>query len=180
MIGTHQLLHSSASIEWYTPAAYIEAARRVLGGIDLDPASCELANTTVKAAALFTAADNGLAQPWCGRVWLNPPYGRINGKSGQQLFSQKLLSEYAAGRVASAIMLVNASTDCRWWRPLWQYTICFTDHRIKFVSPTNGKAKQPTHGSAFIYLGHAPETFIDAFSVFGHVVQAAVKASALR
>ncbi len=52
------------SNEWYTPSYIIEAARQVLGSIDLDPASCALANQTVKAAKYFTVDDDGLAQSW--------------------------------------------------------------------------------------------------------------------
>ena len=62
--------------EWYTPPAIVEAARVAMGGIDLDPASCEEANKVVRAAAYWTAADGPLERDWTGRVWLNPPYGQ--------------------------------------------------------------------------------------------------------
>jgi phage N-6-adenine-methyltransferase len=29
-----------------------------------------------KCDRYFTPADDGLAQTWTGRVWMNPPYGR--------------------------------------------------------------------------------------------------------
>src|SRR5262249_14971473 len=45
--------------EWYTPPEYVEAARDVLGGIDLDPASNHLAQATVRATRYFTKQDDG-------------------------------------------------------------------------------------------------------------------------
>ena len=67
---------SCASAEHYTPSVYVEAARSVLGAIDLDPASCAAANRTVQAARYYDKVDDGLAQPWHGRVFVNPPGDR--------------------------------------------------------------------------------------------------------
>lgn len=127
---TAERIVASNENEWYTPEKYIEAARTVLGTIDLDPASSKLANKTVKAKKFYTADDDGLHQPWKGRLWLNPPYGRLAGE-----FVGRLVLEHEAGEVAAAILLVNAHcTDTDWFQPLWAYHLCFTDHRIDFNS----------------------------------------------
>ena len=65
------------SPEWYTPPSIIADVREVLGSIDLDPASCETANETVRATKWYGIDDDGLSQPWAGRIYLNPPYGSV-------------------------------------------------------------------------------------------------------
>jgi hypothetical protein len=63
--------------EWYTPARFIDLARKVMGGIDLDPASSDIAQETVQATTYFTKDDDGLSREWAGKVWLNPPYAEL-------------------------------------------------------------------------------------------------------
>lgn len=70
--------HSSDSNEHGTPPHIVEAAREVLGEIDLDPASSPLFNRVVRASRIYTREDDGLQKPWHGRVFLNPPGGVVD------------------------------------------------------------------------------------------------------
>jgi hypothetical protein len=160
---------SSESVEWYTPAKYIEAARHALGEIDLDPASSPKANEIVKAKKILTQRDNGLKREWHGRVWLNPPYALVDGESSAGLWGVKLIEEWEAKRVEAAVLLVNATTDAKWFQPFWRFAICFTDHRIEFYTP-NGQPRSPVAGNAFVYLGDRPKDFARAFDEFGVTV----------
>lgn len=59
--------------EWLTPPEIIDA----LGGpraFDLDPCA-PIKRPWPTAKAHYTIRGNGLAKPWHGRVWCNPPYG---------------------------------------------------------------------------------------------------------
>ena len=156
---------SSESVEWYTPPRYIEAARAALGAIDLDPASSEAANATIRADQFFTREQDGLKRPWPGRVWLNPPYG----EEGTDRWVEKTVAEYVAKRTRAAVLLVNAVTDRKWFAPLFEFPICFTDHRIEFYTPT-GHPRSPVSGNAFVYLGPHVARFADVFRAFGAVV----------
>jgi len=116
--------HSSASAEHFTPPTIIEAARTVLGEIDLDPASSKIANRVVKATRFYDVAENGFVRSWAGpfeasRVFLNPPGGRQEpdgrrvekGETGLKATSAakawwfKLVREWTEGRVLSAIFV---------------------------------------------------------------------------
>lgn len=161
------ILHSSESVEWYTPAPYVEAVRELFGGtIDLDPASCEFANNTIRAVRYFTKDDNGLNLEWHGRVWLNPPYGRDEDGSRQETWSRYLINQYKSGKCTEAVLLVIAAPGNKWFSPLWEFPICFPDHRIRFYGE-NGGPSMPTHSNAFVYLGKKLKEFYNIFSKFG-------------
>lgn len=153
--------------EWYTPAEHIEAARAVMGDIDLDPASSALANETVRAARFFDIEADGLAQEWGGRVWMNPPYAQ----PWIMRFCEKLTEEAAAGRVIEAIALTHNYTDTGWFHLLAGKAdaVCFTRGRIGFLDP-NGKRAAPTQGQAFTYIGPNVPEFVRQFSRFGLVM----------
>lgn len=73
-VGTHQSA-AMKNDEWLTPPHVLQA----LGPFDLDPCAPAVRPWPM-AAHHYTAADNGLAKPWTGRVWLNPPYGQETAK----------------------------------------------------------------------------------------------------
>lgn len=158
----------SNSNEWYTPAEYIERVHVMLDGVDLDPASNAIANETIKATCYFDQAADGLSRRWFGRVFLNPPYGRVNGRSGAGVWVDKLLEEYRCGNVREAVLLVNSSTGDQWFQPLFKFAICFVNHRIRFYQ-ADGDKVQPTKSNVFVYLGDQTERFGTIFGPMGKV-----------
>ena len=160
--------NNSGDNEWYTPKEYIEAARKVLGEIALDPASNPLANDIVQAATFYTAEDTGLDKDWFGTVWMNPPYE--SGLIGQ--FAEKLCDSYASGNVTAAIVLVNNATETRWFQSLAEQAsaACFPKGRVKFWHPR--KVAVPLQGQAILYLGPNTDDFARAFSQFGFCMEA--------
>jgi phage N-6-adenine-methyltransferase len=158
---------SDDSYEWYTPLEYIYAIEEVMGHIDLDPASCKLANDIVGADYYYTKDDDGLTKDWFGRVFLNPPY---NMPLIEQ-FTGKAIQEYQAGRIESAIVLVNNATDTIWFHAmLGKYPVCFTRGRVQFTGPDGDSAAGPRQGQAFFYLGKDTKRFASVFSRFGIVL----------
>jgi hypothetical protein len=168
--GVPAALQTSDSNEWYTPGQYVEAARTLMGSIDIDPASNALANETIQATTYYDIETNGLDKDWAGRVWLNPPYGREGGDSNQEIWSHRLIEQFQSGITTEAVLLVNANTEAKWFQPLYDYLICFTNHRIRFYN-TEGSSSQPTQGNALIYFGPQKARFTELFKQFGPIVR---------
>lgn len=159
--------NNSGNNEWYTPAKYIDLAREVMGGIDCDPATSEIANQTVKAKTIFTAEDDGLAQTWRGRVWMNPPYAQPLMSD----FAEAVSAKFESGEIEQACILVNNATETQWFQRMVSVAnaVCFPKSRIKFLDP-QGKPGAPLQGQAIIYMGDNIELFVTAFKLEGAVL----------
>ena len=156
---------SDDSYEWNTPLEYINAAKRVMGCIDVDPASNAEAQKIIGAGAYYDAEIDGLSQPWWGNVWLNPPYNMPY----VEMFVDRAVDDYENDKITAAIVLTNNSTDTAWCHRLLQYPVCFTRGRIQFW---NGKETLATRqGQAFFYLGKNTDSFAKEFGKFGVVMQ---------
>jgi phage N-6-adenine-methyltransferase len=166
--NTPHVTRNSGQDEWYTPPELTHAARDVLGVIDLDPASSEAANRTVKAARFYTVDDDGLAQDWKGRVWMNPPYS--TGVVDRFVF--KLLDVFQSGDVPAAVVLTNNATDTRWWQALARRSaaVCMVAGRVRFRAASGEVAGAGLQGQSVCYLGDHVSTFTERFREFGVVL----------
>lgn len=162
VIKCPHVANNSGENEWYTPPQYIESARKVMGSIDLDPASSNLANEIVQADEYYTKTDNGLDFDWHGNIWLNPPY------------AQPLISQFARAVVENreqynqAIILVNNATETNWLQSMLSISdaVCFPKGRVRFID-INGNPGAPLQGQIILYIGVGKLDFIDEFRKYG-------------
>jgi ParB family chromosome partitioning protein len=162
----------TGEVEWYTPRRYLDAVVQVMGAIDLDPASSAAAQKHVKAARWFTRETDGLAQPWSGRVFLNPPYAMPFIKQ----FTSKIVECWQAGSMTEGILLTNNATDTEWFHNTLEgcSALCLTRGRIQFLEARDGELTEkvsPTHGQAFFYFGPHVERFAETFGEFGAILR---------
>lgn len=191
--------HSMDSPEWYTPSPFVEAARLVMGSIDLDPASHEEANWRVKAAKYYTEADNGLMLPWGGNVFLNPPGGAVR-EFWRRLMDQRPTRFVWIGYSLEQLQTLQAGRG--FYATPMDYPICIVQKRIAFVenkakhaarlekllaegeAPNASDAKRrvaksiraggeppnsPSHSNYISYGGENIDRFVEVFSRFGQV-----------
>jgi hypothetical protein len=156
--------HSSDSNEWYTIPFGVDQARELMSGIDLDPASSVEAQSWIQAQAYYTQVEDGLQQPWFGRLWLNPPYGKRNHAQktyGATVWVQRAIAAYQAGHVMQAVLWLRASGNAG-IRALEQGGFPrVTLGRIPHAPPgANGMPQKAVgHDTAVWYLGPQTERF---------------------
>lgn len=104
-MGSHQSARM-ISDTWLTPPAIVEA----LGPFDLDPCAAPDPRPWPTADRHIARPADGLAEPWAGFVWCNPPYSR------DAVHWLRKMSEHGNG-----IALVFARTETEWfWETVWR------------------------------------------------------------
>jgi len=164
---TAHVSHNTGESEWYTPLDIIADVRKVMGDIDVDPASCKKANETVKAKVYFDAASNGLVQKWKGRIFINPPYSQPLVTQ----FSEALVSRLKSKDVKQACVLVNNATETAWFQAMLAEAdaVCFIKGRVKFIDQY-GNPGAPLQGQAVLYMGPHVDRLNDAFKKRGIIL----------
>jgi phage N-6-adenine-methyltransferase len=122
---------SSRSCEWATPPDLFARLDARFCPFDLDPCA-NPENATCQR--FFTRADNGLAQPWTGRVFMNPPYGREIGA-----WVRKAWEAVESGAAELVVCLVPARVDTKWWHTYAaRGEFEFLPGRLRFGGAENG------------------------------------------
>ena len=115
----------SQTDEWSTPPALFDALDKVFH-FDVDVCATP---ENAKCQNFYTRDQDGLAQPWTGTVWCNPPYGRQIGKWVKKAYESD----------AGVVMLLPARTDTSWWQAYCtRGEITFLKGRLKFGDSKNG------------------------------------------
>lgn len=119
------------SDHWSTPPKLVTAMESEFGRFDLDPC-CR--PETAKAEKFYTQVDDGLSNPWNGKIWLNPPY------SNPAPWLKKAIQETESGRASIVVALLPSCTDTNWFHAyvLGRSEVRYMRGRITFCD-WNGK-----------------------------------------
>lgn len=121
----NELMFSSKTELWSTPQKFFDALSMLYGPFDIDVCADK---SNAKCSIYFSEIDNGLAQTWTGKCWMNPPYGRDIGKWMKK----------ASESNATVVCLVPARTDTKWWHDYaMKGEITFVKGRLKFGDAKN-------------------------------------------
>lgn len=141
------------SDEWGTPVDVFRRISVAYGPFALD-ACCR--PETAKADHFYTREDDGLAQPWHGRVWVNPPY------SDPAPWIRKAVEEVRNGHSDRVVMLLPAAIDTEWYHTLVvpHADVVPVRGRIRFIGWQGAAVGSPKAGNVIaIFPKRAAETF---------------------
>lgn len=124
----NSVMYSSATDEWSTPQDFFD---KLNAEYEFETDVCATAENA-KCARYYDKEQDGLAQEWRGKCWMNPPYGREIGK-----WMRKAL-ESAQENGATVVCLVPARTDTKWWHDYaMRGEVRFVRGRLKFGGVKN-------------------------------------------
>src|SRR5690348_8253037 len=154
------IMHGDTGSEWYTPDYVIALVLAFYDGvIDLDPCSNSHDRPNVPATTHYTAQDNGLAFPWHGKVYVNPPFYNL-----EHSWVNKAVAEYRAGRAIEVLFLVPGRFQSRWYQPLLDFPFCIVSDRMHFLLPDGSTSEDAALFSPMlVYIGPRVDRFAEVF-----------------
>lgn len=154
------IMVSSETNEWYTPPWIINLARSHMGQITCDPASNKIAQQWIQAREYYTEKDDGLSKLWTGNVWLNPPYGKTNGKSNAEIWAEQLARYYEHQYVTQGYLLVSSKFGYKWFGSLLRrYPSVTLWDRVKFINERGEEGGQSKVATTLFYFGWQHDAF---------------------
>lgn len=148
------------TVDWYTPKWIFDALDLTF---DLDPCQPKDKIPWVPANEHYWEEIDGLAQPWYGMVWLNPPYGDLTPNWLAKMHEHR-----------QGIALVFARTDTKWYHDYCckADAILFLKGRISFVDGLGVTAKGGAGaGSMLVAWGNKSVEALRRMSKKGHLVE---------
>lgn len=170
--------HSTKSQEHYTPSNIVEAARALMGGIDLDPCSSTIAQRTIRANQWYgwdsdaMQLNDGIAPTWRGKVFCNPPGGNTRdhaphlssvSRSYAAVWWRKAVSEWMAKNVEQ-VFFVGFTLEILRYSQKWldigvpcaaDFPMCLPPRRIAFNYPDKTIDGRP-ESDADLMVGKSP------------------------
>lgn len=142
-IGGHTRAYRGQKDEWLTPPEII----RAMGPFDLDPCA-PVCRPWPTASLHYTIQDDGLSQPWFGRVWCNPPYGPETGRRLGRL------AEHGTG---TALIFARTETEM-FFQHVWRRAdaVLFIEGRLHFYD-VEGRRAQGNAGGPSVLVAYGVE-----------------------
>jgi hypothetical protein len=182
--------------EFITPQLILDAVYAVLGEIDLDPLSSDLAQEYVHANHYLTPQDDGFntESPWEGRVYCFPPTGlwthdkrtdkfrlahaySITCLSGPVLAFQKMLYYYCHGHIRHGLMYANNLELIRMDQRTLDFPVCIPSFRPRLLRYDGETVElKDSEAGVFVYFPDVDkptesiEEFAKIFDRFGRIL----------
>ena len=157
-IGGHQSASAGTHV-WLTPPSIIAA----LGPFDLDPCAAPPPRPWDTAKHHYALPDDGLALPWWGRIWCNPPYGP---------HSDAWLAKLGEHGRGTALIFARTETES-FFKRVWKRAeaLLFLEGRLHFHFP-DGRRADANGGAPSVLIAYGAEDAdrLHGSNIEGHFV----------
>lgn len=174
----------------------VDAARIVMGNIDLDPFSSEFANEFVQAKHFLTIKDDSInpSEPWEGNTYIFPHYMRYDysieehkyiksprfnatSASSTLIAFKNLYKFWCQGSVTQGIFQVPSLRFLSTCQKVLDFPVCISRGRSFVYRKVDDEIMYfPTQPMLYVYLppkkniDKAIQKFIDVYTSFGRVI----------